>query len=685
MKTRILCAGAALAAAILLSACSDPEKDANALFVQAADIISKSASQAPIERLKGLQDAKAKLDQMSSGDLAKTAAAVKVASGDKVGGLTKEELDAAITALEGSPEVCGALKTEGCAKSLFETVSKQIETDPSKTGDAMDIALHLELAGMHDLSERISTAVLKVSGIGPQTDDTSKLQAVFGPLAISQTRLMPAVAASGGTGALWGMVDWTTALLPKQFRQQFAVSQKFGMIGLFLSAKDVTTALAVFNALPNEVKANAAGEIVSGLGYVDEERFASLKPLLETIKALGNDRANTEIRKIETKFASLDEYLKIKATAVGEDAGHDLDNSYLNGSWQRLSLDDKLRLFSQMDESLRKTYGDWLIPVALKAKQEGDDASAAKIIEVAGTQVPPDSESGHKLAMARILLGGPTTAQSVKEAIDSYVLPVMGSEDAAVRCKDLFGYLSILKQGKLVMDAMPDCSRAFETAKGAYVLVLTAAEDAGVAAMEAGPDVYNQWLSFVQKQPYWSGDLKVFIGRNLLYSGMVDQSRTLLADPKLEPRQRKEMVENLFIYLADKNSPDALDAYDELSKAVGHPFNGFRTDTPFFDVLIQKRPEQVAEALFANPDYGSHRLIDKASPDQVIAVSASIKDSVARAGAMEAGFDRMKGEVSKRAEDAAWNLGPDALAAAKQLSAFFAAKHRGSEKKPSGS
>ena len=150
---------------VALSACSDLEGDANALFVEVATELQAAEETSGLVEYQLLQAAQKKLVRLTTPEFSRTAVAVKVVSGNKVGPLSADELRARLAILEGTPEVCGAIRTVACATRLIAATPLKI---PAPIRDEqvrllVELALYSNLAGIQAPVERIMQTVPTVA------------------------------------------------------------------------------------------------------------------------------------------------------------------------------------------------------------------------------------------------------------------------------------------------------------------------------------------------------------------------------------------------------------------------------------------------------------------------------------------------------------------------------------------
>ncbi|MDQ0319001.1 hypothetical protein QO002_001139 [Pararhizobium capsulatum DSM 1112] len=157
-----------------LASCSDPEKDATALFVDAAAEIQGASTKGEWDRYQAYSSAEKKLDSITS-QFKSTQAALKIASSEKIGGLTAAELKQQIVELKDSPGVCLALKNADCTMKLIKAnITKMLAVDEKKTVDGVGNAIvKLKLSGLDTDVDEILGMIAKKIGVPSISEKTN--------------------------------------------------------------------------------------------------------------------------------------------------------------------------------------------------------------------------------------------------------------------------------------------------------------------------------------------------------------------------------------------------------------------------------------------------------------------------------------------------------------------------------
>lgn len=144
--------------AVTLTGCSDPEKEANIIFVDAAAMIQSASNLDTLGKFKAYTDAKAKLDQLAAEEFKGTQASLKVASQEKIGGLSSAELAQEIDKLSASNAVCGSIRSDECVSRIIETSVSEFGTGGNTDRMLPDLLARLELSGKTSESRKFLTA-----------------------------------------------------------------------------------------------------------------------------------------------------------------------------------------------------------------------------------------------------------------------------------------------------------------------------------------------------------------------------------------------------------------------------------------------------------------------------------------------------------------------------------------------
>ena len=125
MTVRRLGLAAAVSVAIFVGGCSDPEGEANALYVAASkDVSQAEGSESPGARYDLLLAADQKIDKIID-RYPKTAAALKVAANDRIGPLSRSQIIDAIKVSANTPSVCIRNPTPQCViNGLFGIIGE---------------------------------------------------------------------------------------------------------------------------------------------------------------------------------------------------------------------------------------------------------------------------------------------------------------------------------------------------------------------------------------------------------------------------------------------------------------------------------------------------------------------------------------------------------------------------------
>jgi len=176
-------------ALVSLTACSDPEKEANVIFVDAANEIQAARNLPAWDRLQAYMSASQKIESLKGNEYKGTQASLKAASEEKIGGLSFNELIAEISSLRESKEICAVERTENCLHRLIMAGAEKdiVVSSEEQFHTIAMLASRLELAGRHTEAEAFKNKILAAL-----PGSVTKAQFLEGYAAVMASSLKPA-------------------------------------------------------------------------------------------------------------------------------------------------------------------------------------------------------------------------------------------------------------------------------------------------------------------------------------------------------------------------------------------------------------------------------------------------------------------------------------------------------------
>ena len=141
--------------AAALAGCSDLEKEANVMFVEAANIVQAASNLDSVAKYKAYTDAKAKIDQLGAEEFKGTQASLKVASQEKIGGLSSSELSQEIERLSGTNAVCGSIRSQECISRIIGSSASEFGMGGNAERRLPSLLTRLELAGRTEEARKL--------------------------------------------------------------------------------------------------------------------------------------------------------------------------------------------------------------------------------------------------------------------------------------------------------------------------------------------------------------------------------------------------------------------------------------------------------------------------------------------------------------------------------------------------
>ena len=141
--------------AAALAGCSDPEKEANIIFVEAANIVQAASNLDTLGKYKAYNDAKVKIDQLGAEEFKGTQASLKVASQEKIGGLSSSELSQEIERLSATNAVCGSIRSQDCISRIIGSAVSEFSVNGDAARAATRLLTRLELTGRTEESRKL--------------------------------------------------------------------------------------------------------------------------------------------------------------------------------------------------------------------------------------------------------------------------------------------------------------------------------------------------------------------------------------------------------------------------------------------------------------------------------------------------------------------------------------------------
>lgn len=644
---------------IALSSCSDPEGDANALFVEVANELRTSEKLTGIAEYHQLTATSEKLARLTTPEFSRTAVAVKVVSGDKVGPLSLDELRNRLAALEQTPEVCASLRTMECARSLVQATRLEVSTDPERFGLMVEVALLSRLAGDHKLAGEISK-------MKPPKGTGQKLTLDFAATA-ALGRVAEAAFPRLDAKQIVEFVNDLNAEFAPVLDNTFTIYPLTDGLRL---VQDPQTMTAVLGAWPEDTRAAAANSLILKARDLPAGERAAIRD--EILKHL----VLPEHRKGALSIYALggnEQYAEALDLAMDEGERLYIERAVFNSKKADMSAPQKLMSLNVLSKGdLTGLVSEYL---RLAVENRKESALSADAVERAGQLASTMASTSDDVDLFRV----------VRALLDGTIKPegLVSSANEATRfdivrmCSHYPWYLRTLERSDLIPELATACRRWLvsntinisDRREALSVLVAEAAQSSEVIYQ----DVLSRLGNGLVAEHYTR------IVSKLIEDGATTNAQTLLRGfPDIQPEDKRSGYGMLLSKTALTSDKTFLEIWDEAFREVGYvslPTLGFvqAGSGELRSFAVTQRPKDVATSFTA--DVTSDNLLGSVSGLDSTQLRAILPylEGRARTQAIQLIIWMSPKPLSIDVQDLVWAISNDPLLAAAQLGAYLAA------------
>lgn len=265
---------------LFAAGCSDPERTANGLYVEAAKSMQEAGpAGSPVDRLRLLARAQDNIEVILR-DYATTAAAVRIASGERIGRWSHSELAAEIAKLRKEPAVCFSAPTKECLVAVLAgQVGKAMERQVREPApnDPLGGLIALQFLVAMDAPEASALSEALLRSFSPQKLSLAQQRAALQEImSLTNGEVIAALIHAKGLEAGLGKVEQA----PPRARANLSGSTFASALAERYGADRLPDAIDVFMAVQSRVGTrdltSALEAFISRTDLIGEAGFAKL-------------------------------------------------------------------------------------------------------------------------------------------------------------------------------------------------------------------------------------------------------------------------------------------------------------------------------------------------------------------------------------------------------------------------
>ncbi|MBO9127921.1 MULTISPECIES: hypothetical protein [unclassified Rhizobium] len=653
---RLLIAGMTLAG---LSACSDPEKDANALFVDAANEIQGAAQKGDWDKYQAYLSASDKIKKLGTDDLKTTQVSVKVASGEKIGTLSFPDLTKEIERLQASRGVCAALKTDACVTGII--VAAIPELMKTKNNRSLDTAVSL---------------ITRLQFLGKQAEADSAIVSVGQALGVPNVQKefsggYPDFAADLAKEIIPGRSDAETTVIYDIFLKAPALQDPLALqrfMSKFTNTLSLKTHETLISRIVKDTKdgqeqSNLAGRMLSGL-----YNFRENPPPTEALLSLASYVEPSKRNELLAEIASLGpEQEKAVLAQVKEPEIEAFNTALMKAGTWALSAKERLKV---LQASTATAVIDSPFLVVKTAVENTDDKDAALGLL--------DRLSSYPTPLLQIAREQVDTGKGLEKIVPLTQVAVTsdpGGHPAVSLCENSINIVVAAKRDDLIVPLVKACEPIARLGGDSSALAQSMARTLILGATGSSDEtVLDQTVAIVSQTDGWKNGLDGIMGA-VVYAKKAKQVE-VVANSATAARDPSQVMSRYlaFVLSVDGNATEAWDK--ARSTGLKSPnwwlpaeaLVATSSGPSAFDKLIDARGKEVAAALVDTRSSSGAEYLPRLSAEQLLKLSKVAEDPKVEAELLNALAAKVTKDSKPELVAAAWQLPDDDAAAALRVS-----------------